>query len=280
MGYRQQWGDVPGNPKTIYLTAYAPLSKPSESQYMRASMRLNGRVQTSDFNTSSKPGISHIVGTIITNDDFGLFNKTTVHFSYGIHLPLANNLSISAAPKIGMVNLNLNNGLWVLEDEDTPFQSFLGSYSSETMFDIGFGIWLYSDRFFLGYSLEQLSSNNLEQLDQASGYEFIPHHFFSLGYAFQINPYFRLVPGAMVRYLSTSPLNIDYSIRLEYKNQVWLGMSLRKENALVGMLGLFVNSNIKFNYTYDHGMASGGRDGLNAHEISLKISAFQNLYKK
>lgn len=280
IGFRQQWGDVPGNPRTLYLTAYAPLSKPHESQYMRASMRLNGRVQTSDYNQINGTSISHVLGTVVMSDDFGLFNKTAVHFSYGIHLPLTKKLSVSAAPKVGMVNFNLNDDLWVLDENDEPFEYFLSSYSTRTMLDIGFGLWLYSDKFFMGYSIEQVASTNPDQLSENAGYESVAHHFVSLGHSFSINPYMRIVPSAMIRYTSTNPLNIDYSIRLEYQNRIWLGLSLRKSNALVGLFGLFLNSNIKFNYTYDHGMASGGRSGLNAHEFSLNLSAFQNLYKK
>ncbi|MBO6497557.1 MAG: PorP/SprF family type IX secretion system membrane protein [Roseivirga sp.] len=280
MGFRQQWGDIPGNPRTLYLTAYAPLSKPEESQYMRASMRMNGQIQSRPRNELKKSSISHVLGTVIMSDDFGLFNKTTVHFSYGIHLPLTKKLSISAAPKIGVVNLNLNDDLWVLDKNDDPFKHFLSAYSSKTLLDIGFGLWLYSDKFFMGYSLEQMGGKNPDQLGETTGYETVTHHFMSLGYSFSVNPYMRIVPSSMIRYSPTGPISIDYSLRFEYQSRIWLGLSLRKSNALVGLFGLFLNSNIKFNYTYDHGMGSGDRDGLNAHEFSLNLSAFQNLYKE
>lgn len=279
-GYRQQWSDLPGNPSTFYLTAYAPLTKPQESQYMQASMRLSDQLRAKRLKLGDAPTPNHIIGTTISNDNFGLFNKTTIHATYSFHLPITQKLTLSAAPKLGFVRLSLNDNLWVLEENDVPFEDFVNKFQAETLLDLGAGLWLYSDKLFFGYSIEQLSKNRSTQLDGSVGFEFKPHHFIVAGYRLNLNNYLRLVPNVMVRHLETGPSSIDYSMRLEYAHRIWAGISYRKENAIVGSFGLFITNELRFNYSYDHGTSKGGRDGLNAHEISLRISLFPNLHKR
>lgn len=279
MGYRRHWTGFQGSPNSFYLTAYAPLTKPSPSQYMQASMRLRNQMNAARLKTQEKPKSNHVVGAILTQDDIGIFSKNTVHLTYSFHLPVSKSISISFSPKVGWMHLSLNDELTVLEANDLPFQEFLMTHERQGMADLGFGLWLYSDKFFVGYSMEQLVRNNALNNQSLSGFEFEPHHFGMMGFRLKVNTYLRIVPHALVRYVDQHLFNVDYSMRFEYGTRLWASISYRKENAVVGLIGMAISRQLAFNYSFDHSNNIQELNRVNAHEISLRFSLFPNLHR-
>lgn len=279
VGFRHYWTDFPGSPKTVYLTAYAPLSKPDASQHMQSAMRLTDNLDTASLRTTLAPKSNHIIGMIVTQDDIGLFRKTTNHLTYSFHMQLTQQLQIAVSPKLGWVHLTLNDDLRVLEENDQPFQQFVDNYQRQGMMDLGFGLWLYSDRFFAGYSLEQLTRNRGFSSQEVNGFEFQPHHFLMAGHRFSVSPRIDLIPHMLIRYVPGSATSIDLSLRAEYGQRFWTGLSYRKQNALVIMFGVLVSSQLSFGYSFDHSSNIGSLNRINAHEFSLSMNLLQNLHK-
>ncbi|GAB5522976.1 MAG: hypothetical protein Roseis2KO_08480 [Roseivirga sp.] len=278
LGFRHYWTDFQGSPKTIYLTAYAPLSRPDVSQHMQSAMRLTDDLDTTSLRTSFAPKSNHLVGMIVTQDDIGLFRKTTNHITYSFHMQLTRQLQIAVSPKIGWVHLSLNDDLRVLEENDQPFQQFVDNYQRQGMMDLGFGLWLYSDRLFFGYSLEQLTRNRGFSSQEVDGFEFEPHHFIMAGHKFRVNPRISLIPNMLIRYVSGST-SIDYSLRAEYGQRFWAGISYRRQNALVMMFGVVLSDQLSFGYSFDHSTNISTLNRINAHEFNLSMNLLQNLHK-
>lgn len=277
-GFRHYWTDFQGSPKTIYLTVYAPLSKPDVSQHMQSAMRLTDDLDTASLRTTLAPKSNHVVGMIVTQDDIGLFRKTTNHVTYSFHMQLTRQLQIAVSPKVGWVHLSLNDDLRVLEENDQPFQQFVDNYQRQGMMDLGFGLWLYSDRLFFGYSLEQLTRNRGFSSQEVDGFEFEPHHFLMAGHRFRVNPRISLIPHMLIRYVSGST-SIDYSLRAEYGQRFWTGLSYRRQNALVMMFGVVLSDQLSFGYSFDHSTNITTLNRINAHEFSLSMNVLQNLHK-
>ncbi len=278
-GFRHYWTDFQGSPKTVYLSAYAPLSRPDASQHMQSAMRLTDHLDTARLNTSLAPKSNHVAGMIITQDDIGLFRKTTNHFTYSFHMQLTEQLRISVSPKVGWVHLSLNDDLRVLDPNDQPFQQFLENYQRQGMLDLGFGMWLYSDKFFLGYSLEQLTQNRGFRSQELDGFEFQAHHFLMAGHRFSVSPRISLIPHMLIRYVNDHASSIDMSLRAEYGQRFWAGLSYRRQNALVVMFGVVVSDQLSFGYSFDHSTNINTLNRINAHEFSLSMNLFPNLHK-
>ena len=279
LGFRHFWTDFAGSPKTIYLSAYAPLTKPDASQYMQSAMRLTDDLDTSRLKSTIASLSNHVTGLIVTQDDIGLFRKTTSHFTYSFHMPLTKDINISVSPKLGWVHLSLNDDLRVLEDNDQPFQNFINNHQQRGMLDLGFGLWLYSDDFFFGYSMEQLTKNSAFEAEDVDGIEFQPHHFILAGYRYRLSPYLNIVPNLMIRHVKGVPASIDYSLRAEYGRNLWASVSYRRGNSLVMLLGIAISSQMSFSYSFDHSTNINQLNRVNAHEISLRMNVLQNLHK-
>lgn len=279
LGYRNQWTGFPGKTGTFYLTAYAPLKKPDPSHYMQASMRLSSRRNAQALKLLPTPTPDIIAGLIVTNDNFGLYKKTTTHVSLGVHMPLTRFISLSVAPKIGLVNLNLQKELFVLEENDIPFRSFIDQFQNATFMDIGMGVWLYSDKFFLGYSMEQLLRNQNTSPDQTS-FEFLTHHFYTAGIRLRSDQPLKIVPSILIRTNKVTPSSIDVGVRLEYQDRIWSSVSVRRSKAVITSFGLFLSQKMKATYSYDWGYRDSGREYFSAHEITLSLFLLENLHPR
>lgn len=276
LGFRNSWTGFPGSPQTLYFSAYAPLAKPEASQFMQSAMRLTDNLDTANLKSIYKARTNHITGLILTQDDLGLYRKTTAHLTYGFHLPLTSQLTVSVAPKLGWVNLSLNQDLVVLEKKDQPFINFLNQHQQQSMVDLGFGLWLYSSQFFLGYSLEQLVKNNALSSESIQGIEFEPHHFLMAGYRFRVSPRLKLVPNFLFRYVNADHTSFDLSMRAEYGTRLWASLSYRKQNAIIMLIGASVSRQFSFSYSYDN---SFRQSLITAHEVSVRFSFLNHLHK-
>jgi len=277
--YRLGTGNFVGNPKTLYLSAYAPLSKPNSSQFMRSAMRVTAELDTSVLMSGSSINTNHLGGLSITTDQLGIFKKTTIHTSYTFHLSLSENIRFAASPKLGWVNLNLADDLSVFEDGDQPFEEFINRYEQMNMMDIGFGLWVYSYDFFFGYSIEQLVNNKAYQsTEEIDGYEFHPHHFFMAGTRIPVSARWTIVPNMLWRVVADTPVSFDLSVKAEYGTRLWAGISYRKKAAMIFLVGGKVNDSLSFNYSFDHSINAQRTNQISAHELSIQFQFLQNLY--
>lgn len=278
--YRLGTGNFSGTPKTLYFSAYAPLNKPKASQFMRSAMRVTESLDTTALiRRFSVGGGNHIAGLNVTTDELGLFRKTTVHASYTYHLTLNRQFTLAASPKVGWVNLNLSDDLQVFEQNDQPFQEFLSRYEQLNMMDIGFGLWLYSDKYFFGYSLEQLVKTKDIASEQISGYEFNPHHYILVGTKIRMNQKWSLTPNALLRMVANAPISYDLSIKAEYGAKLWGALSYRKETAIIMMVGGAINDNLSFSYSFDQTINASNANQISAHEIGIQYEFLHNLHK-
>ncbi len=71
--------------------------------------------------------------------------------------------------------------------------------------------------------------------------------------------------------MSPSPLAIDGSLQLEYKEWLWCGVSYRHTDAIVAMVGLNVNKSFKFGYSFDYSLSKFNQYSSGGHEIVLGL---------
>lgn len=278
--YRLGTGSFSGTPKTLYLSAYAPINKPTPSQYMQSAMRVTDKLDSTALLSSVLRNGNHIAGINLVTDQLGLFKKTAIHASYSYHLTLTKNIRLSASPKLGWVNLNLADDLTVYEPDDQKFQEFIGRYEQLNMLDIGFGLWLYGDDFFFGYSIEQMVKGKAYQsIELIKGYEFRPHHYVLVGTKIPIDQRWSITPNAFFRMVVDTPVSFDISAKIEYGSRLWAALSYRKKTAMVFILGAKINKELSFSYSFDQTINATRTNQISAHEIGIQYQFFNNLHK-
>jgi hypothetical protein len=65
-------------------------------------------------------------------------------------------------------------------------------------------------------------------------------------------------------------IQLDITSRVYYRNDYWLGLSWRTQDALIAMLGLRYDR-FYIAYAYDFTLTEMRRQGLGSHELTLAV---------
>jgi len=286
VGGRYQWlglsNDAQGNvaPRTAYLYA-ANVLKNEKVRYNPALRISNGPIRNPGKGTGK---LKHALGLQVVADEYGAFQNLQFAGMYAIHVPLSKEVNMSFGAKLGLSNHSfLNDKAQVLSmmqstGADAAYDNFISNGLSRMYMDLGAGFYIYSNKFFLGVSSDQLTTD-LVSLGSGTT-NFMPEMHFTVtgGYKFDLNDDWTLQPSAIVKLMPPAPISLDGTLQAEYKEWLWFGTSYRynmsrigtSANAITAMLGANISQRFKIGYSFDYSLggfqsyASGG-----GHELML-----------
>jgi type IX secretion system PorP/SprF family membrane protein len=226
-GYRAQWMGFEEAPRTFYLSAHTYLGK--TKRYIGDPVHFHG------------------FGALVTNDQTGPLSVSNAYVNYTFNLGLSQTFRMAFGVRAGMQQTRLNGQSLRLSD---PNSDLAGGFS-EVAPDASAGIWLYSQRFYVGAALHQLFENK-QEVNVASGmYELRLHYNLTAGVRIPVGDAWELGPSAMVNMVAPAPAAIDYNLKVRYMQQFWGGLSYRQSETLSAMLGLVVSRRFELAYAYD-----------------------------
>lgn len=249
LGYRTQWVGFGAAPKTYFLSIHSPL-------------RGTGGREPRKFGT----GNHHAIGGYAIKDQTGPIDRMGAYLSYSYHVRLGYKLRASLGFFAGALQYRLNSsGLRTAEPDPD-----ITSISAITP-DASVGGWLYSDKYFVGLSIQQLVPLNLggtkNRLNQ--------HYFITGGYRIKIKGYGSLIPSAHVKLGLLTPVAFDVNIRYNWMNRFWAGVSYRKVEGVLGLVGMNVELSkrliMEIGYAYDFTLSKLRNYSANTHEIIVGL---------
>jgi type IX secretion system PorP/SprF family membrane protein len=239
---RYQWGGITDAPRTYTLSMHGPL----KYEHMG-------------------------VGGQLFTDIVGPTRRTGFYASYAYHVPLAQNLHLSLGLSAGVLQFTIDAQKITLHDPGDL--TLTNSLQSVLTPDFGTGVYLYSDRFWLGFSAMQLQQNKLRFFDYMSDTKSVMNrHFYgTLGYRFPVGSDFVIEPSALLKYVAPVPFQFDVSVRAIYKEKFWLGASFRNRDALVAYTGFIYRENLIFGYAYDYSTTNLRNYNSGTHELVIGV---------
>ena len=259
---RDQWVGLNGAPKTTYFSIQAPIGK-GDYRTTSTSFEVPGQNPRGKFYwenyTAAEP--HHGIGMTIVNDRTGSFNRFTANATYAYHLGLSPTMNLSAGFSAGITNVSIDRSKQDFSGNGDPYDPATGSSISKELNrirpDLGFGMWLYSKSYFIGLSAQQIIPQKLSFTDDAtfiSKGRLIPHVFLTAGYRFLVGEDVNVVPSVMLKYVegsSTNNFQPEMNLKLQYRDQLWLGGSYRYQDGYAGMIGFNVSNTFNVGYAYD-----------------------------
>ena len=223
---RQQWMGLEGNPKTTLFSLHTPV----------------------------KPlGIPSGVGITFMDDRLGFEKNMAFELQYAYRLSLGSG-SLGIGLNAGLLSKALN-GKWVIPDSDkhipaTQDPAIPDEQVSTMAFDLGFGLFYSTDRFYAG-----LSSQHLHQplIDYGSGAmtRMIRHYYGTVGYLIKLpNPVFEIQPSLYVK-TDVASFQADVNAMVIYNKKFWGGVSYRLGDAVAFMAGTELANGMKVGISYD-----------------------------
>ncbi|WP_103071508.1 PorP/SprF family type IX secretion system membrane protein [Aquimarina sediminis] len=248
--HRSQWTAIQGGPETQTLSIHSPLQ-------------------------NEKVG----VGLSIIRDAPGFENYLYIYgdFSYSINLTDSSKLAFGL--KGGVTNYNLDQEF--LNDPEVTQDPFFGNYSNRWNPNIGAGLYLHSNKWYLGVSAPRILNTDNNHTTETSSVEYVAleriSYYLTGGYVFNLSTNTKLKPSTLLKATNGAPISIDLNAHFLFYEKFWLGGSYRynEYTSSIGALADFqVSKQFRVGYAYEH-FISDIRPYLGGtHEILLLYELF------
>ena len=272
VGGRLQWLGFDDAPKTTYLYVSSPLNT-TKVRYNPALRISNGPVRNPKINTGK---LKHAVGGYVLADQYGAYRQLQIAGTYALHIPVSTNFNLSWGVNLGVSNraflrdkaqtLNLFTGVGT----DNTYDTYANQGSNNTV-DVGSGLYLYSEKMFIGVSADQLTRDFISFGNDAANFDPNMHFKATAGLKLPLNDNLTIMPAVLAKYMAPAPVSVEGTVQLEYKEWLWFGASYRSSNTVVAMAGLNISRRFKFGYSFDFSLSKFNQYSAGGHEVVLGI---------
>ena len=211
------------------------------------------------------------IGLHVLNDNLGPVNNLQIQVPVSYQLNLKHGtMDIGIMPGFFSQTQNFDELRFV--DPSDP----LNVGSKETQFNpnLAAGIFYNSFRkFFIG-----VSGTNLLEPGFDFGFDSLSNKLSRTvnamaGFDFRINPDLVLRPSTLIRY-DLNTFTFDFSVLADYKNLAWLGLSYRREESIIFMVGysFLSNKELKVGYALDYVLNEQEAKQPTSHEFLIKYN--------
>lgn len=245
---RTQWVGVKGAPKSFSVFVHSPVGKELGA------------------------GISLI------HDKIGPVTETHAYADFSFTIKMSQKSKLAFGLKAGATFQQI--GLLNLTQAETNDPNFSQNVN-KTHPNFGFGLFYYRENFYIGASvpniLESLHFERSGRTISRASEEM--HSFLTTGYIFDLKNEFKLKPSILAKYVNQSPLSLDVSLNILWKNKFEMGVSHRIEDSWSGILNFRVNDSFRIGYSYDYTVSNLSEFNSGSHELILLFD-FQSIDKK
>lgn len=219
------------------------------------------------------------LGFHLINDQIGAQRQQGFFCSYAYKIPITEKFKLSMGLSIGASYFSLDGNKLLTDDTYDPAIPI--TLESKFRFDTKTGLFLYSDRFYGGFSISDLLSDVFHPEDLMIAAQ-ARHYYLTSGYVFDLSTKFKFKPSFLIKEDFEAPTNIDINSFFLYNERVWLGATarfgakvfskdldntLKMRNAYTVMLEYYITDRFRAGYAYTHSV--NAMKSYPGHEIAL-----------
>ncbi len=250
--HRSQWVGWKGAPETNSLTLHGPLK-------------------------NKKLGL----GFTLMNDHIGVTTKTDVFGQLAYHLKVSSRFKLGFGLQGGIGYYSIKNS--DLKYWDASDKLLLENTQTNLLPNIGAGLYLYSNKYYFGFSAPHLLDYNTDKIASIQTNSNVPrqtrHYFSEAGMVINGNTDVVIKPSILVKYVYNAPVEADFNVNVLLSQTVWVGATYRTNDAIVGILELQINPRFRIGYSYDYTLTPIGDYSSGSHEIMLGYNFGEDLLK-
>ncbi len=238
---------------------------------------LEGAPTTNAFSLNTPINNSNLgVGLSFVNDKIGptSTNDISADVSYTVQTSETFKLSfgIKASANIFSLDADKLNPVIVADNN-------LQTINSEFKPNLGAGIYLHSDKLYLGMSVPNfLQEKKYSDNDYAVFQERMNFYFIG-GYVFDISPSIRFKPAFLTKVVTGAPLQLDVSGNFLFFDKLMLGGAYRWDAAASALAGFQITDGLFIGYSYDMETTRLKHYNSGSHEVFLRFELFTKVNK-
>ena len=280
ISHRRQWVGLNGAPVTTYVTLHGPVKKSDYDKQTITGTHASGenpRGQSYWAEYTAPPPHAGL-GLTVVNDKTGPMNRFSAYGTFAYHIGLSPTTNISAGISAGIQQMRLDADKLDFGSEYPVDPTIAGAgLLNKIKPDFNAGIWLYSSRFFVGASTQNVVTQGIgfnggkivgDSIVNMAG-KLLPHLFLSTGFLTFLNEDFSLLPSVLVKYVTPTPASIDLNAKVQYRDDYWAGLNYRFKEGYAVMLGMNINTSLNIGYAYDFTASNLNKVTKGTHEIII-----------
>lgn len=236
--YRNQWVGFEDAPKTIVGNFYGSLRNEGKIGY----------------------------GASIISDKTGLVENTGIYVNYAHHFKLSEKLKLGLGVRPGYLQYQVK--LYNVQVADEGDDLFIGNLLSANALDIQTGFHLYSDRFFVMGSLQNLLGDQIKFTSYNSN--LTKNYTLIGGYNFKLKKkQIEIQPSVLLKYTEAIPAQTSFILKGTYKGKYWGGVTYTSTNTAGVYLGYELKERLNLGYGFDFPIGGIGEYQSGSHEITI-----------
>jgi type IX secretion system PorP/SprF family membrane protein len=214
-------------------------------------------------------------GLYMMQDKIGPSKQMNLGLTYAYHVRFPDvELSAGLAGNFTKHTLD-GNKIFIHNSQDPSVNQYLTN--STWTPDVHAGVYLYNDRFHVGLSALHLFESTAEFYKndtlKKGMIKYADHVNFTLGYNYSQNPDYIFESTLYGIYVAGTPFNLDYTLRLHYKQMIFAGFSLRLRDAVAIHVGGTFMEEYQVSYSYDLLIGKMKNYSSGSHEIMIAFSS-------
>lgn len=251
--HRSQWVGLEGGPSTQTLSIHSPLK-------------------------NEQLGL----GLSIINDQLGYENFVFMYGDFSYTINTSETTKLAFGLKAGFTHYNLDT-VGFLDQEQVYTDPFFSDISSRWNPNIGVGLFLHSNRWYVGLSAPRILNTDYNlRGNQDAGPEYLAleriGYYLTGGYVFELNENLKLKPSTLLKVTNGAPVSFDINANLLFFEKFWLGGAYRynQDTSTIGALADFqVSQQLRIGYSYEYFLSDLRPYTSGTHEILLMFEVYK-----
>lgn len=219
-------------------------------------------------------------GGYIFTDNVGPTRRTGFNASYAYHIKVNEKVKLSMGLSAGVIQFMIDGSKITLRESDDDI--ITNGVQSVLLPDAGFGLYLYHEKYYVGFSAPQLLNSRVNFFKDGRNPEgTLPSHFFfNAGYKFKVAEDFVVEPSVFVKYVKPVPVQFEGTVRIIYQDKIWIAGTYRDRDAITASMGYLINNYFTIAYGFDFTTTNLRNYSNGTHELMVGIRFYQHGNKK
>ncbi|WP_083261164.1 PorP/SprF family type IX secretion system membrane protein [Crocinitomix algicola] len=227
---------------------------------------MDGSPTTSTFSVHSGVKNSNLAwGANFASDKLGVTSNTFFAASGAYHVRMTRG-KLAFGLRIGAYNSSINTNTLDFKDKTDIFN--IGESRSSLTPSADFGVYYYTRKFYVGFSLNHMGNREIEFDDFSDAtFNLSTYATLGLGYAMVLNDNLTLKPSFLLKNTTNTRANLDLNLSALIYDRVWLGVSFRNQSNINFLIDVNITDYLRIGYSYDSFINKLNSVAVGAHEV-------------
>jgi len=234
---------------------------------------LDGAPVTNTFSMNTPLNESNLgLGISIVNDKIGPTQENTISADISYSIPTSDSFKLSFGMKATANLFSLDVNKLNPVDNDPSLHDFNNKFTP----NIGAGIYLHSDKAYLGFSVPNFIETNRYNDNEVAIFKEKINYYLIGGYVFTISNDIQFKPAGLLKIVQGAPIQADISGNFMFMEKLTVGVAYRWNAAMSGMVGFQISEGLHIGYGYDLETTHLDKYNSGSHEVFLRYDLFKN----